>query len=76
MYGGTTHPRILYLFYASTETMFKEITLLMTFTDFVAASGGNMGLFLGLSVVSMLVQIIGVVERLFTARGRDRETQF
>ena len=51
--------------------MFKEVTLLMTFTDFVAASGGGLGLFLGLSVVSIMAHIISGLERLFN-RNKDK----
>lgn len=56
------HPRSLFFFYPRLDVTHREFRLLTTFGDFVSACGGNVGLFLGVSGVSVIAFVIRKVE--------------
>ena len=55
-------PRRIYIYYSDNLVTVKESTKLVTLGNFVSALGGNMGLFLGLSGVSLFLQVVTAVD--------------
>ena len=52
----------LYLYYDSLETEVKTESLIMDFPNLVAAIGGNLGLFLGFSCLSIFIVTIDFIK--------------
>ena len=66
--GGTRWKRdeikTIYLYYSSTEIKVKRSELLVTFSSFVSAVGGNLGIFIGFSFLGFFTKFHDMIKKL------------
>ena len=56
--------KTIYLYYSSTEIKVKSSELLVTFSSFVSAVGGNLGIFIGFSFLGFFTKFYGMIQKL------------
>ena len=57
--------RCLFVFFGTEDVVLRTESHLMTRSDLLNALGGNLGLFLGFSVVSGFLQILGLCRKIY-----------
>ena len=66
--GGTAWSRdeikTIYLYYSTTEIKVKSSELLVTFSSFVSAVGGNLGIFIGFSFLGFFTKFYDMIKKL------------
>ena len=56
--------KTIYLYYSSTEIKVKRSELLVTFSSFVSAVGGNLGIFIGFSFLGFFTKFHDMIKKL------------
>ena len=56
--------KTIYLYYSSTEINVKSSELLVTFSSFVSAVGGNLGIFIGFSFLGFFTKFYDMIQKL------------
>ena len=56
--------KTIYLYYVTTEIKVKSSELLVTFSSFVSAVGGNLGIFIGFSFLGFFTKFHDMIKKL------------
>ena len=56
--------KTIYLYYSTTEIKVKSSELLVTFSSFVSAVGGNLGIFIGFSFLGFFTKFYDMIQKL------------
>jgi len=54
---------MIYFYFTSLETLVSSESLIVDFSDLIATIGGNLGLFLGLSCLSIYIHFLEILQK-------------